>query len=144
MVRFQFWKSGAYGVSLHYSKLHVLVRLLSLGEVSLFFVSDRNIWKPHSVLGMTLNCLWIRGFSSGALGRAEYSLTAITPRSTVTGWDQLVRILSNGQMDLLKNYLYSIWLGFTPPSKKTKQKQNSNNTICKHEIIWTWFPNLRA
>ena len=37
----------------------------------------------RSVLGMTMNCIWSWGSSSGILGCVEYLFTALTPRSTL-------------------------------------------------------------
>ena len=53
---------------------------------------------------MTLNYIWLWGYSLDLLN-VEYSFTAITPWVV-----ELVWVLCRGQIDLFKNYSYSIGL----------------------------------
>ena len=45
-----------------------------------------------------------------------------------SGGEVLVRVLSMGQMDLFKNYSYSVGLCAPPQKKKTKTKNQKNKT----------------
>ena len=67
-----------------------------------------------SVLGMTLNCIWWWGSSSGGLSLLPDQLW---PRVVI-----LVRIPSIGEIDLFKEYLYSIG----SYAKKEKKKLSRN------------------
>ena len=62
-----------------------------------------------SVMGMILNYIWWWDSSSGNLESVEYSFIVINPRFTLTQHGS-IKVPSMGQIDLFKNYSYSIGL----------------------------------
>ena len=89
-----------------------------------------------AILSMTQNCIWCWGSNSGDLRSLEYTFIVITPRFTLTQNCNICSVLSMGQIDLFKNYLYSIG-----PSAKKNLRNNSPKNV-NMKIQWMQFLNL--
>ena len=91
-------------------------------------IAERGKTPPHQkkvVLGMRLNCT-DGSSNSGDLESVKYFI-AITSRFTLIQW---VRVLSMGQIDLFKNYLYLIG----PCAKKILSSNNAKSVIYEHTM----------
>ena len=100
------------------------------------------------LLGMTLNCMWQWGSTSGDLGSVENTLSFSLFSSPLwAGVVVPIRITCMGQIDMLKHYSSSIG-----PCAKNKQtnKTNRPQTSLKKQLRknvnmnlqWMQFPNL--
>ena len=81
-----------------------------------------------TTLSVVIDLQGVLGIPDSEAPVMEYPFIAITPRSTLTGVVVPVRVSSMSQLDLFKNYSYSIGPCTTPqPTKKNKKTNKPHN-----------------
>ena len=76
---FSFFVEGTQVVELRHANVKIKSGWMEIGNTD----GDCILYKIKGILGMTVNCIWWWGSSSGALRSVKFSFITITPGSTL-------------------------------------------------------------